>query len=402
MTKRIDNIWDTGNEKNENLHIVDETLRDGLQFPYSVKLTIDQKIKCIEFMNHESAISDIIVGMSGRGKNNYNEIKKIINHVSKKKQAWVLSRMIINDIHEIARLNLETKKDIGVNLFIAVSEIRLIAEEWTLEDQLKKLEYMLNYCTKNFNHIRVAIEDFSRTSRNNILEVLKVISKFSVERITLADTAGILTTKSTINSVSFVKKFLKKNKIESELEWHSHNDRGLALANSIECVNLGIKFIHATVRGIGERNGNTPLELMIKNIYKDNYDYDNLNNYFNYITKLFTNSLDRLYPFFGLNTNLTSTGTHTAAMCKLLQKGYQDLALNLFTTTINKKNKIDDAIVLTELTGKETFKFFLKTSFKDNNIDAIIQASKEYIEKNEKTLTPKELLRLIKAGQIYT
>ena len=89
-------------------------------------------------------------------------------------------------------------------------------------------------------------------------------------------------------------------------------------------------------------------------------------------------------------------------MCKLLQKGYQDLALNLFTTTINKKNKIDDAIVLTELTGKETFKFFLKTSFKDNNIDAIIQASKEYIEKNEKTLTPKELLRLIKAGQIYT
>ncbi len=49
----------------------------------------------------------------------------------------------------------------------------------------------------------------------------------------------------------------------AELEFHGHNDFGLATANSIAAWTYGAKRVNATFAGLGERTGNTSLEQMV-------------------------------------------------------------------------------------------------------------------------------------------
>jgi homocitrate synthase (EC 2.3.3.14) len=45
-----------------------------------------------------------------------------------------------------------------------------------------------------------------------------------------------------------------------EYDIHAHNDLGMAVANSLAAVEGGATIIHATVNGLGERVGITPLQ----------------------------------------------------------------------------------------------------------------------------------------------
>ncbi|AKX93305.1 isopropylmalate/homocitrate/citramalate synthase-like protein [Moorella thermoacetica] len=51
-----------------------------------------------------------------------------------------------------------------------------------------------------------------------------------------------------------------KEKVDLELEFHGHNDFGLATANALAAVRAGVRWIDTTVGGLGERAGNTSLE----------------------------------------------------------------------------------------------------------------------------------------------
>jgi 2-isopropylmalate synthase len=54
-----------------------------------------------------------------------------------------------------------------------------------------------------------------------------------------------------------------------QIDWHGHNDRGLALINALAAADAGADRIHATVLGIGERVGNTALDLLLVNLRLD-------------------------------------------------------------------------------------------------------------------------------------
>ena len=50
------------------------------------------------------------------------------------------------------------------------------------------------------------------------------------------------------------------------LDWHAHNDRGLALQTALWASEVGVDRVHGTALGIGERVGNVPLELLVLNL----------------------------------------------------------------------------------------------------------------------------------------
>src|SRR5260370_13229577 len=50
------------------------------------------------------------------------------------------------------------------------------------------------------------------------------------------------------------------------VDWHGHNDRGLSIANSLAAVAAGAHQVHAAANALGERVGNTPMELMLVNL----------------------------------------------------------------------------------------------------------------------------------------
>ena len=57
-----------------------------------------------------------------------------------------------------------------------------------------------------------------------------------------------------------------KEKISVKLGIHTHNDNGLAVANSLSAVEAGVESIQGTINGIGERCGNANLSTLIANL----------------------------------------------------------------------------------------------------------------------------------------
>src|SRR4029079_5384355 len=68
------------------------------------------------------------------------------------------------------------------------------------------------------------------------------------------------------NLIRFARNLIEGTGVKVGIDWHGHNDRGLALPNSIFALEYGADRVHGCVLGIGERVGNAPLELILLNL----------------------------------------------------------------------------------------------------------------------------------------
>jgi isopropylmalate/homocitrate/citramalate synthase len=53
-----------------------------------------------------------------------------------------------------------------------------------------------------------------------------------------------------------------------KIDWHGHRDRGLAIINALAAIEAGADRIHGTACGVGERVGNTPMDLLLVNLHR--------------------------------------------------------------------------------------------------------------------------------------
>src|SRR5260370_14155295 len=85
--------------------------------------------------------------------------------------------------------------------------------------------------------------------------------------IVLCDTVGHATPSGSFNLVKVVvDEVVKPSGEKIRVDWHGHNDRGLSIANSLAAVAAGAHQVHAAANALGERVGNTPMELMLVNL----------------------------------------------------------------------------------------------------------------------------------------
>jgi homocitrate synthase NifV len=84
-----------------------------------------------------------------------------------------------------------------------------------------------------------------------------------VERIRYADTVGIAEPRILFNQIKKI-----REKVPVEIEIHTHNDFGMAIANSLLAVDAGAKFVDCTIAGVGERAGNCNFSDFIKVMYE--------------------------------------------------------------------------------------------------------------------------------------
>jgi D-citramalate synthase len=78
----------------------------------------------------------------------------------------------------------------------------------------------------------------------------------------LPDTLGILDPDETYEFCSE----MINNYPEARFDFHAHNDYDLAIANVFHAIKAGIRCVHTTVNGLGERAGNAPLSSAIATI----------------------------------------------------------------------------------------------------------------------------------------
>ncbi len=119
------------------------------------------------------------------------------------------------------------------------------------------------------------------------------------------------------------------------VDWHGHNDRGLSIANSLAAVAAGAHQVHAAANALGERVGNTPMELMLVNLRLMGLiqqDLSRLKEYCEKVAKATHTMIPPNYPVVGHDAFRTATGVHAAALIKAFRKN--DLADDATVTRI--------------------------------------------------------------------
>ena len=237
--------------------IVDTTLRDGEQMA-GVELGFKDKIEFAKIIDSKE-VYQIEAGTPAMGGDEKKSIEKLMSlGLSSKISAW--NRMSINDINH----SIDCGVDI-IHISVPISDIQI---KWKLgrdrEWVINEMKRSVYYAKEKGFEVVVGLEDASRTSTHFLLGVIKEAKALGVKRVRYADTVGILYPDKIFKLITKI-----KQDIDISIEFHAHNDFGMAVANSVAAVMAGSEFVDTTFGGIGERAGNCNYVKFMKAIDKN-------------------------------------------------------------------------------------------------------------------------------------
>jgi homocitrate synthase NifV len=236
---------------NREFYIVDTTLRDGEQ-KAGLEFSIEEKLKIAKDLD-EQGIYQIEAGIPAMGNLEKECICRIIENRDKSLiSTW--NRLSKKDIDH----SMECKPDI-IHISVPTSDIQIYSKLKKDRDWIERnlLDCVYYTKSKGFN-VTIGFEDASRTDINYLISLCKKIQGLGVDKVRDADTVGILTPSTVKSAITSL-----VNNTGMDIEIHCHNDFGMAIANSIEAVKYGAKYVNCTLDGIGERAGNCCLQSFI-------------------------------------------------------------------------------------------------------------------------------------------
>jgi len=292
--------------------IWDETLRDGEQSP-TVVLTLNEKIHLAKMMD-EIGVDLIAVGFPAVSESEKNIVKTIVNENLRSSTILGIARPRKDDIDACIDADL---KEIVV--FMPISPIFRKTLKQTEQDQLDKIRTAILYAKENGLKVNWVSEDGTRCDFEHLKNVFKTAIDAGAERIVLGDTVGVLTPYSTIYLMKRIKEeVLDPLKEKIYMGIHTHNDFGMAVANTITGVIQGCEYPHTCINGYGERAGNAALDEVVVNLdrlgIKTGIELEKLPELSEICEKYFCKPLSQYKPIVGDYAFSHESGLHIAAI----------------------------------------------------------------------------------------
>src|SRR5271154_50335 len=247
----------------------DETLRDGLQNPSVTDPTIAEKIKILHLMEL-LGIDSVNIGLPGAGPRAAADTEALAREIATQRMKIkpnCAARTHENDIRPIAEISQRVGIPIEAATFLGTSPIRRLVEDWTVDYLCRTTEKAVSFAVAHNLPSMYVTEDTTRTDPATVKRLYTAAIRSGAKAIVLCDTVGHATPTGAFNLVKFViDEVVKPSGEKIRVDWHGHNDRGLAIANSLAAFAAGADQVHAAANALGERVGNTPMELMLVNL----------------------------------------------------------------------------------------------------------------------------------------
>ncbi|HIA04910.1 MAG TPA: 2-isopropylmalate synthase [Myxococcales bacterium] len=386
----------------ERVLLYDETLRDGIQSPSVVDPSIENKLQLVHLMD-DLGIDYADIGLPGAGPRAVEDVTRIAQEMVNSRmslKASCAARTHINDIRPIVEISQKVGIEIEVMAFMGSSPIRQFAEDWDMERMLKMSSEAITFAYKNNVPVSFVTEDTVR-SRPDTLEILfKNAIECGARRLCLCDTCGHATPDGVRSLVEFSKKVIDDMGMTGQvfLDWHGHNDRGLALTNAIRALEAGVDRLHGTGLGIGERVGNTMMDQLLLNLKLlgviDN-DLSSLLAYCRSVSEATRWEIPKNYPLAGSDAFRTATGVHASAIIKAEKKGDQWLADRIYSGVPASEFGKQQEIEIGHMSGASNVHYWLtrrNIQADEQLVDAILSNAKA----TNRTLAEEEIMAIVR------
>jgi 2-isopropylmalate synthase len=352
----------------------------------------------------ELGIQSADLGLPGAGPRARADIIALLEEIDRNRLAIrpnCAVRTVMADMTALVEIADKVGIAVEAAAFIGSSPIRQLAEDWSLDYMLKLTEQTVSFAVAHGLPVMYVTEDTTRAMPDTIRQLYKAAIGAGAKRVCITDTVGHITPRGVRNLIPYIRQLIQETGEDIKIDWHGHNDRGLAVINTITAMTSGVDRVHATALGVGERVGNCSMDQLLVNLRLMNYidtDLSPLRRYVETASEATGVPVPINYPVFGRDAFRTATGVHAAAIIKAQKKGDAWLADRVYSGVPAGMVGMRQQIEIGFMSGVSNVVFWLhQHSIEPNDrlVEEIFRAAKE----RNRVLSDEEVLEICKFNQ---
>jgi isopropylmalate/homocitrate/citramalate synthase len=317
--------------------IHDETLRDGLQSPSAVQPSLGAKLDLLHRMA-DVGVESADLGMPASGPRVKRDVLRLAAEIASAAlpvAAVCAARTTPADIAAVCDVAQRASLPVQVMTFVGISPIRMYAEHWRPGAVVRRVRDAVSLGVREGLDVCLVTEDTTRATLSMAVDVYAAALEEGAGRICVCDTVGYATPWGAAALVARLREALASRGFpDVAMDWHGHNDRGLAVASALAAAQAGADRLHGTALGVGERAGNAPVEQLLVNLCELGWrggPLGALPRYCEAAARACQLEIAGGQPFIGADVFRTAAGVHAAAIRKAQQRGGRWLAERVYS-----------------------------------------------------------------------
>ena len=251
------------------IEVMDTTLRDGEQTS-GVSFVPHEKLMIARLLLEDLKVDRVEVASARVSEGEFEAVKMICD--------WAARRNLLQKVEVLGFVDGHTSVDwiqsagCRVINLLCKGSLKHCTQQLkkTPEEHLADIIDVVHYADEQDITVNVYLEDWSngiKDSPEYVFQLVDGLKETSIKRFMLPDTLGVL---NPLQVIEYMRK-MKKRYPNTHFDFHAHNDYDLAVSNVLAAVLSGVKGLHTTINGLGERAGNAPLA-SVQAILKDHFN----------------------------------------------------------------------------------------------------------------------------------